>query len=595
MTPDATVHGEDEGLSDPERKLLAAAGTGRFLVLRAGSVELNEELHDPAAGPLWTDDQTIRAEVLADLLTGKRQPGGRPPGYIMLRGARITGSLDLMGVSLACPLWLQDCYIDQPVNLNEAIAPAIRLPGCRVLLLAASQLRTAGDLVLDDKFTAEEEILLQGARIGGSLSLSGAKIASLDGDRLTVEGTMSLRGTSAHGEVRLTGAHIGGQLNLAGARLAVPGGIALAAERLNVTGDMYCTGGFRAEGEVQLSGAHIVGQFVLDRASLANPGGRALHADRLIVDDSLYCGPGFNTEGEISLLGARIGGQLSLDGATLTNTGGRALSAEALSVSEHMFCRNGFRADGEVRLLNTQIGGVLDLSDASLANPGGTALHMELAQAATLIMMPSQCPDGSVILINARVGSFVDSPQTWPTVLALDGFVYDRLGNTAASVEQRLEWLRRSEDGYMPQIYNQLVTVYRRAGREEEARAVAIAKQRRRRTVLNPAARLVNRIADATVGYGYRTWKAAVWLAVLASLSTFAFSRIHMVAGVPHPPVFNPLGYSLDLLLPIADLGQKSDWQASGGYQYLTWVLQGIGWVLTTAVVAAVTGVLKRD
>jgi hypothetical protein len=82
---------------------------------------------------------------------------------------------------------------------------------------------------------------------------------------------------------------------------------------------------------------------------------------------------------------------------------------------------------------------------------------------------------------------------------------------------------------------------------------------------------------------------------VLTLLSTIAFTRIHMTTAAPHPSAFSPLGYSLDLLLPIADLGQKNDWQPSGGYLYLARLLRALGWVLTTAVVAAVTGALKRD
>src|SRR5712691_527482 len=33
-----------------------------------------------------------------------------------------------------------------------------------------------------------------------------------------------------------------------------------------------------------------------------------------------------------------------------------------------------------------------------------------------------------------------------------------------ASAKERLEWLRRNEQGYVPQIYEQLAAVYRRSG-----------------------------------------------------------------------------------------------------------------------------------
>jgi hypothetical protein len=209
--------------------------------------------------------------------------------------------------------------------------------------------------------------------------------------------------------------------------------------------------------------------------------------------------------------------------------------------------------------------------------------------------MPKRRPQGEVVLSDATVGAFYDDPAGWPAPLHLRGFVYGTLGNDEVKVKERLRWLTASADSYSPQIYDQLAATYTRTGQDEAARTVMIAKQRHRRAVLNPPGKLVNLVLDWTVGYGYRTWKAAVWLVVLLSLSAWWFTRIHMVATSQHPVAFNPFGYALDLLVPIADLGLKSDWQPTGDYLYLTWLLRALGWILTTAVVAAVTGVLKRN
>ena len=82
----------------------------------------------PDQGATWDIGRQIRAALLAELLTGTSAPEGQPPRAMKLRGARITGSLDLEASTLACPLLLQDCYFDEPVNLDEATAPAIRMP-----------------------------------------------------------------------------------------------------------------------------------------------------------------------------------------------------------------------------------------------------------------------------------------------------------------------------------------------------------------------------------------------------------------------------------------------------------------------------------
>src|SRR5207245_720176 len=105
---------------------------------------------------------------------------------------RITGFLDLEATTLTCPLQLQDCYVDESVNLNEATAPSIRLPGCHLPGLTASQLHTVGDLELRRaKFTTNSEVSLLGAHIGGALNLRGASLSNPSGralwaDSLTV-------------------------------------------------------------------------------------------------------------------------------------------------------------------------------------------------------------------------------------------------------------------------------------------------------------------------------------------------------------------------------------------------------------------------
>jgi hypothetical protein len=84
----------------------------------------------------------------------------------------------------------------------------------------------------------------------------------------------------------------------------------------------------------------------------------------------------------------------------------------------------------------------------------------------------------------------------------------------------------------------------------------------------------------------------------LLALGTRVFDHAypaHMVAITQSPPAFHAVAYTLDVLLPIVDLGQQSAWQATGAALRWSWVLIGAGWVLTTAVVAGLTGLFKRD
>jgi hypothetical protein len=154
--------------------------------------------------------------------------------------------------------------------------------------------------------------------------------------------------------------------------------------------------------------------------------------------------------------------------------------------------------------------------------------------------------------------------------------------------------------GYQPQPYEQLASVYRRAGREKDARTVAIAKQRARRSELGPPGKILSVLSDVLVGYGYRTWLAGVWLLVLVLVGWVLFDLAHpayLVAPLPpwQRPSFHAGLYALDLLLPIGDLNYQGAWIARGWARglWLGWILAG--WVLTTAVLAALASGLKRD
>ena len=68
-----------------------------------------------------------------------------------------------------------------------------------------------------------------------------------------------------------------------------------------------------------------------------------------------------------------------------------------------------------------------------------------------------------------------------------------------------------------------------------------------------------------------------------------------MIATSPRPMPFNAPVYALDVLLPIISLGQQDSWQPDGGALYIYWTLIILGWALTSALIAGLTGIIKRD
>jgi hypothetical protein len=66
-------------------------------------------------------------------------------------------------------------------------------------------------------------------------------------------------------------------------------------------------------------------------------------------------------------------------------------------------------------------------------------------------------------------------------------------------------------------------------------------------------------------------------------------------------PCFSPAAYVLDTLLPVVDLHQERNWMPARPrpwgvwYEVLTYVLIASGWILTTAVVAGIGSLWRRE
>ena len=296
-----------------------------------------------------------------------------------------------------------------------------------------------------------------------------------------------------------------------------------------------------------------------------------------------------------TLYDARLDGALLLQDAQLSNPGGVALDGARMEVGSGIVGDDGFRAEGEVRLPEAQLGEALVLTGARLVSPGRAALTCRNLRARVLDLRAERVT-GTVDLRHARVDVLhlpdADPPKA-PT--HVDGLVYGAL-EPHLPAARRLALPRHDPDGYRPQPYQQLAATYQSLGHDHEARAVRLAQQRHRRTTLRPAARAWGHLLDATVGYGYRPWLAGAWLALLTLLGAAAFAAGEPTAAKPDEAApFNPLVYTLDLLIPIAGLGLRNAWHfTTPPLQGLAYALVGAGWLLTTALVAGVTRVLNR-
>ncbi|WP_406326550.1 oxidoreductase [Streptomyces sp. NBC_00203] len=512
-------------LTSPERELWDAFPEGRRVDLRTGVPE--DDRVD--GGGQWGPGRTVRATVIVALLLGTNTARPGAVACLRLAGARISGHFNLAGAQVAHALWLEDCWVEEGVDLSGASTQSIAIVGSRVPGVEAGMIRIDGRLDL------------RRSRLeSGSASPFHRRVTALS----------------------LINATVSGAVNLNGAEITAPEEWAVSAGGLVAEGGVYCADGFIAHGEVRLMGAQLPGGLHMRGALLERPGRRgvALALDNAVAS-TLDFSDGFTANGTVRLRGARISDNLTFEGAVLNGP-----------------------PDGH--------------------GPSLTALLM---QAVDFDFTLARQPSGTVDLRGAQVSYVHDSEQSWPDVVELEGFVYGSIKKVESgerreavgrwdSVARRVAWIRRSP-GYSPQPYEQLASWYRTIGHDDDARRVLLAKQRHRRCTLSLPTRTWGHLLDVTVGYGYRPWLAGVWLLALTLLGTLVFGAhsptpVKQGEGAP----FQPLVYTLDLLIPIGGLGQRTAWYwTDGSLQWLAYLLIALGWVLTTAVIAGVTRTVQRN
>jgi hypothetical protein len=588
---------------------------------------------------------SVRADVLLALL--REELPGRSAA-VHLRGGRVTGRLRLAFAEVTHPLLLEECDFDEVPDLywarmshtsfagsrmpgflgsNVRVDGHLQLSRCTVsdgVRLAGAQI-SGGLLVADAvlggsasewalyarRATIGGDLVLTGAHLTGGLALTNARLGgtadldrvrvtaapterAMDADNLAVEAAFYCRWAEIEGEVTLRHARVAAALSFSRSAVRNPGGVAVRASRATLEGGLYLHDGFVAEGQVRVVSARIVRTLRLDGASLRHPGQIALCADFVTIEGMLDGRHGLTIDGETSLLDATVTGPVHFEGAHLRNPGGAALTAHGLTAGALLQLCEGFTADGRVRLAGAKVGSRICFDSATVRAPGEVAVSCWRVETPELALRWAQAPEGTVDLRYTTVGILRDDPHVWPSALDLDGLRYDVL-EPPGDADARLPWLARGPDGFRPQPYEQLATVYQALGDGAQARTVLLAKQRRQSTAGAWYSRVWGVLQDVTVGYGYRPLRAASWLLALLVVGTVLHARNPPRRVDPDQTLtFHPVIYTLDLLLPIVDLGQERAFQPAGGQQWLGYLLIAAGWLLATTIAAGLTRSLRR-
>ncbi len=563
----------------------------------------------------------------------------RLPGFNGAR-MRMEGIFNLYRTTVATVLRLDRAKVAGEVCLRAAIVG--EATGTEAI--AADGLAVEGDLDCREMIS-RGPVRMRRARVSGSVYLAGAQAScqqhpALNAGTAVIGGGFDGTGLLVEGETRLRHTRITGSLELNGARLHNPAGDALSAGGLTVEGGVWCAHGFSAIGEVRLIGARLGANLTFAGAELSNPRGPALNLDRATLADldaadlvvsagsvslisvqiasrvnlsgaRLNCAQGTlafaadgatigaalilaraQVRGEVMVRTSRVGGRVLLQDIRIENPGGTGLRMSRTEVAADVFCGR-MTVTGEVKLTGAQIGRHLDLKQVRLINSHGVALDARALQAAEVTLLPAEPIQGTVNLSHARIGILRDDPQSWPDQLRLDGLSYDAL-EPQLPAQRRLSWLGR-DPGHSPQPYEQLAALYTKIGQPAEARRVLYAAERRKRITKTVPGRVWSVLQDITVGYGYRPSRAASWLAAFLVIGSVTY------AAVPPPPLgssgaphFNPVIYTLDLLLPVVDLGQKHAFNPGGAEQWFSYVLVAAGWLLATTIATGIARVITR-
>ncbi|WP_237774603.1 hypothetical protein [Actinosynnema sp. ALI-1.44] len=499
------------------------------------------------------------------------------------------------------------------------------------------------------RFSSTGWVFLPATRVESDFSLRGAELnhgdttgtevtgdpgfdvsATLIADRLRVEGNLELdRGLRSNGTLRIVNGVIGGSLRLSSADIDVSGDQdppwphrALHLDGTQISGD-FDARSMRMAGQARLVDVSISGNLMLDGTNLRNPDSDVILGRRMSVGSNLD-GRFIEAAGCLSLQGAKIGANMDLRGSRLTEpgknlrTGAVAPSVDirAATVGRDLILAAGhrpFAAHGGVRMHRAEIGREANFDGAILGSGlGGTALNAHGMVAQEVVLTVGQAPRGRVTLRHARCASLADNEKFWDGTgrIDLEDFRYEALAvpidlKDDKKVRTRLRWLRTSMQGqYSPGPYDQLAAVFRATGNEEHAATVLIEKHRWRYAalaegmrVLWPGVRLWSWLQRSMVGYGYRPTRALVWLLLCLVLGSVWFA----LRGEPNEInsddtlIWNPVLYTLDLIVPIIDFGNKNRWQAPGASQWVATGLIATGWVLATTAAAGLTRMLRRN
>lgn len=406
---------------------------------------------------------TVRADRIRYLLLAQSAAEQGCQTGLRMGGVRIAGQLDLRDAALGGVVTFDRCEFTDPIEADGLSVASMTLSGCVVPGLNADRIRVDRDLCMT-RSDVTGSVFLRDARIGAGLNFADARITptgydgadpqliappyvGIDAGNAVVGGDFHASGLTMRGGLFLNLARIDGALGLRGAR--IPDGFIQAPSL--IVGGVYAGRGFVLK---------------------PGPGG-ALYFPRATIRGALKAS-GSRIDGPVTLTHAQISAGVDLSSAEIAR-----LDADNLLTAGDLDLTRS-RISGLISLRGARIDGTADLAETEIGSTDGVSIQ---ADGLVAFQLTVEChrPAGHVDLSHARVELLCDRAGSWPSGAGrpiLNGFTYQQLGNDTATAD-RLAMLREATPVAEPQPYEQLASVLRAAGRDEESRQVLRERQRR--------------------------------------------------------------------------------------------------------------------
>lgn len=479
------------------------------------------------------DDNEIRADFIRYLIVDSKFVTSKG---INLKGAWISGKLDLMFTNLNFSLIFHHTFFEKSIDLSSANTGSIYFINsilknglwapnliCHGNLMFGS-LENNSEYTYEPAFESYGIINLTDSIIHKNLMCEHAKFYNknrytLHLESIEINGNITFtNGFESYGTIRLYQASIKGNLECDNAKFS--DGIdntVLDCSFLEIGKSVMLRNGFNANGEVKLLYANI-GIRLDCRDGIFNNNGITLDCSHVKVGNDVLLSKGiepktFEAYGEVKFFNAKIDGSFICTNGRFINENKMALDCTFIKITNDANLDEGFIAKGEVCLVNSSIGSNLDCSNGKFSNPKRNALSCRNANIKNSLIFDSKSEiDGhldlnntSMNVLNDNTFNYSSSPEN---IVTLDGCIYNFIQGFT-EVADRIKWLNlipkvKTVEEFQPQPWKQLARTLRNMGHNKEADSIMIEYNNQYRIKSKKSlSKLLRSIYGITSDYGY--------------------------------------------------------------------------------------------